>query len=101
MAEHKSGRGEQYRPRTKKRVGQMGWSAPSEEENQARGGPVAARGGPVAARGGPVTARGGPVAARTAAVMTKNYFRTFSVAGLIIRPWQHSYEHRRQQLRQH
>lgn len=94
MAEHKSGRGEQYRPRTKKRVGQMGWSAPSEEENQARGGPAAAR-------GGPATARGGPVAARTAAVMTKNYFRTFSVAGLIIRPWQHSSEHRWQQLRQH
>lgn len=87
MAEHKSGRGEQYRPRTKKRVGQMGWSAPSEEENQARGGPAAAR--------------GGPVTARTAAVMTKNYFRTFSVAGLIIRPWQHSSEHRWQQLRQH
>ena len=92
MAEHKSGRGEQYRPRTKKRVGQMGWSAPSEEENQARGGPAAAR-------GGPVTARGGTVTARTTAVMTKNYFRTFSVAGLIIRPWQHSSEHRRQQLR--
>ena len=72
----------------------MGWSAPSEEENQARGGPAAARGGPAAARGGPVTAR-------TAAVMTKNYFRTFSVAGLIIRPWQHSSEHRWQQLRQH
>lgn len=87
MAEHKSGRGEQYRPRTKKRVGQMGWSAPSEEENQARGGPAAAR--------------GGPVTARTTAVMTKNYFRTFSVAGLIIRPWQHSSEHRWQQLRQH
>ena len=80
MAEHKSGCGEQYRPRMKKRVGQMGWSAPSEEENQARGGPAAARG---------------------AAVMTKNYFRTFSVAGLIIRPWQHSSEHRWQQLRQH
>ena len=87
MAEHKSGRGEQYRPRTKKRVGQMGWSAPSEEENQARGGPAAAR--------------GGPVTARTTAVMTKNYFRTFSVAGLIIRPWQHSSEHQWQQLRQH
>lgn len=87
MAEHKSGRGEQYRPRTKKRVGQMGWSAPSEEENQARGGPAAAR--------------GGPVTTRTTAVMTKNYFRTFSVAGLIIRPWQHSSEHRWQQLRQH
>ena len=87
MTEHKSGRGEQYRSRTKKRVGQMGWSAPSEEENQARGGPPAAR--------------GGPVTARTTAVMTKNYFRTFSVAGLIIRPWQHSSEHRWQQLRQH
>ena len=94
MAEHKSGRGEQYRPRTKKRVGQMGWSAPSEEENQARGGLTEAR-------GGPVTARGGTVTARTTAVMTKNYFRTFSVAGLIIRPWQHSSEHRWQQLRQH
>ena len=86
MAEHKSGRGEQYRPRTKKRVGQMGWSAPSEEENQARGGPAAAR-------GGPVTARGGTVTARTTAVMTKNYFWMFSVAGLIIRPWQHASEH--------
>ena len=85
MVEHKSGRGEQYRPRTKKRVGQMGWSAPSEEENQARGGPAAAR--------------GGPVTARTTAVMTKNYFRTFSVAGLIIRPWQHASEHQWQQLR--
>ena len=80
MAEHKSGRGEQYRPQTKKMVGQMGWSAPSEEENQARG---------------------GPAAARTAAVMTKNYFRMFSVAGLIICPWKHSSEHQRQQLRRH
>ena len=94
MAEHKLGRGEQYRLQMKKRVGQVGWSAPFEEENQARGGPVVARGGLAAARGG-------PTAARMTAVMTKNYFLTFSVANLIIRPWQHSSEHRRQQLRQH
>ena len=51
----------------------MGWLAPSEDEKPARVNPAAAC--EVAS------------AVRTTAEMIENYFLTFSVAGLTIRPW--------------
>ena len=45
MAEHELGCGEQYRPRMKKGVAQMGWSELSEEDGSERVASVVARGG--------------------------------------------------------
>ena len=73
VAEHKSGHGEQYRSRMKKRVGQMGWSVLSEEEKLARETPTAVCGRHMA-----VQEAGSTV--RTTVELMKIYFRTFSVA---------------------